>query len=87
MAVKTKQTQVTLLEATKYNPFASEWNTYTHTTLELDGPTFVTVGGFTYNIIGLEWNEAGTSQLLVADNGQRFRPGDVKLQYSISLAS
>lgn len=75
MPIKVKQTSVTLLEATKHNPFASQWNTYTPTTLYLDGPTYIKAGDYIYNIVSLEWNEAGTSQLLVADNGQRFRPG------------
>jgi hypothetical protein len=77
MAITVKRTRHSLLQATKHNPFASEWNTYTHTTLEIDGPTPAKFGNHIYNIIALEWNSYGTSQLLVADNGMRFYPKDL----------
>lgn len=79
MAIRLKEITITLTEASGASPHMSKRNTYTHYVLELDGPTLIKRGAFTYNIIALDWNDAGTSQLLVADNGQKFRLGDIEV--------
>ena len=80
MAIKLKKTTVTLDEA-------SGRNTYTHYVLEIDGPTQVKIGRYVYNIVALDWNDAGTSQELVSDNGQRFRPGDIAIDSAEQISS
>lgn len=75
MTISLKEVTITLNEA-------SGRNTYTHYVIDLSGPTLIKQGKFTYNIVALDWNDAGTSQLLVADNGQRFRLGDIEIMAS-----
>ena len=80
MAIKLKKKTIILNEATGRN-------TYIHYVLEIDGQTPVKIGRYVYNIIGLDWNDAGTSQELVADNGQRFRPGDIAVDSTEQIVS
>lgn len=77
MTIIQRQIAITTLEC---GPgFFSRPITRLWTVLELNEPTLVRFGRTIHNIIDLDWNEAGTAQLLQAECGMRFYLRDVEV--------